>query len=1536
MKRIILYAIFLLFISSNVHAGLKSYAFPFIGKWQPAEDPLLIEEYGFQDIQNLRKDGKRLRGVSGHTKINTNPFFANYHYTDFTETDASARLTVADYTITVANLDVDEDAYVYLDKGANYFNEDVEFQCEVNCTDTSLGKSGIWALTNNVDGLYTLADSDLDHLALYSEAYPDTYTKLLLDGDGTDASTTFIDHSQSVHTVTANGDAQVDTAQKKFGTGSILFDGTGDYLSIPNSTDWQFGSAAFTIDFWVRFNTLPSSGQNKFFYYYYEDADNYFTFYISNVASNYGLRLYSNEAGVNTIYVSAPWITPIINTWYHIAFIRGWGQNANQWAITVDGTQIGTTTTDADSCPALAAGVLYLGDSTGNLTIDGWMDEFRISKGIARWTTNFTVPSTIYSTVCSLTLQETNGAADTTDQSSELSTDTDYYLKVTRDESEGTYGKLYCYIYSDSVRLTLVDTLTVTLTEKQDFRYQFGSISHDGTTGGKAWSGTISNLGEYYNIPINGFHFIKDQPSESYFLIQSQNVAGDSVVIQNTTAIPSQGNFSTTAFHTDSSSAGVGRFSTAPNGNMIYCNGDESLIWAGNEKKIDSIFVCSGAGNNNPQDYTREVQNTRQDAGNFLSIGEPIDTYTVLLLHCEGTDASTTFTDSSDSPHVVTANGDAQIDTDHDKFGTASGIFDGTGDYLSIPDHADWFMSTGEFTIDFWTRFNSIASDIGFFYQRVDADNQVIMYWDQSASTLLFRVYSGGSNTVDLNYTWNPSINRWYHLAVIRGWGGNANSWALTVNGTALTTVTDSDAWPDLAASFAIGRINAPYLNGWIDEFRVSKGVARWTSNFTVPVNAYGSDRLYWVIGSTRPLQGVKYYILNANTETSTLTANEWTGSAWSSLSVTDGTASGGISLAQTGSVTFNSTVNTSRPTVISGEYLFWYQFNLSAGTTDIYYITVDAPVQNIIDIWDATPIGSLQFQVYDGGQWEDYSEEVTVETTVDYETNPMAAELDDLTNTEYIYIAFPERIAGIKFNMTSHLNTNAATVTVYYWDGSSWISVGTVTDDTAEGGVSLAKSGYMHWNPPEKGEEFPRNLFGLHSSWVTKKIITTQEQIGRSPTSPLPLMVVPVQPLPKAKTITTRHAKTTEVPPGYYYKIMWSATLSADVLIDTVSGIRAQELNAIPGYKFPFMFQGRSFLCSETSGEKNKCIYSMFEAPDVWNGADTGALYFGDDTEITANALLYNTYKSSSFDQVIITKRNETFRLVGDGPDNWIINQLSSNIGCPAPLSMQICEVGTLADQELRNIAIWQSDSGVVMCDGAAIVDISKDIQCYWDPHDSRYIPSDRIDDSEATYDPELQIYKLLISSGSGQTSHNVELEYSLKYNEWTKIYRENTSGANPLQCSFQVHDTDGNTYIYGASNEGYVYRLENGTDWDGTDITQYIWTKDILLDDNRPMFNQTIVELFRLMFETKTTTDQDMTITHYCDGTATTDGINNQVVPDDIDMDDGPYDSQDCMLGRCLRHSFKISTDISDITDGMELTGMGLLYESFDIIED
>jgi len=213
-----------------------------------------------------------------------------------------------------------------------------------------------------------------------------------------------------------------------------------------------------------------------------------------------------------------------------------------------------------------------------------------------------------------------------------------------------------------------------------------------------------------------------------------------------------------------------------------------------------------------------------------------------LLLHLDSD-----FTDSGYTGHIVTANGNAQIDTSQSKFGGASALFDGTGDYLSIPDHADWYMGTGKFTIDFWANLKSISTSAkGSLFEQYDAGTDLVSfsYWG-SSQNITFAIRSGGyPNIVTLSYTWSTiQEDKWYHLAVIRGWAGNANDWALCIDGVAVDTTTDADAWPDLSAAFTIGQgqFSTPdgFLDGWIDEFRVTKGVARWTKPFIPPYWAY-------------------------------------------------------------------------------------------------------------------------------------------------------------------------------------------------------------------------------------------------------------------------------------------------------------------------------------------------------------------------------------------------------------------------------------------------------------------------------------------------------------------------------------------------------------------------------------------------------------------------------------------------------------------------------------------------------------------------
>ena len=219
------------------------------------------------------------------------------------------------------------------------------------------------------------------------------------------------------------------------------------------------------------------------------------------------------------------------------------------------------------------------------------------------------------------------------------------------------------------------------------------------------------------------------------------------------------------------------------------------------------------------------------------------DASTALLLHMDGVDASTTFTDDGNTGHTVTAHGNAQIDTDFKKFGPGSGLFDGTGDYVSIPDHANWFMGTGKFTIDFWFKATDVSGALSFFQQRQGNSDKIQLRWYGYAPIRFdFIITTGGVETLREYATVSLEAGVWYHFALIRGWGGNVNDWAFCLGGTAIGTFTDSGAWHDEAASFDINNVDSNYFPGHIDEFRVSKDVARWTADFTPPSRAYPLD----------------------------------------------------------------------------------------------------------------------------------------------------------------------------------------------------------------------------------------------------------------------------------------------------------------------------------------------------------------------------------------------------------------------------------------------------------------------------------------------------------------------------------------------------------------------------------------------------------------------------------------------------------------------------------------------------------------------
>lgn len=219
------------------------------------------------------------------------------------------------------------------------------------------------------------------------------------------------------------------------------------------------------------------------------------------------------------------------------------------------------------------------------------------------------------------------------------------------------------------------------------------------------------------------------------------------------------------------------------------------------------------------------------------------DSFTTLLLHCDGADASTTFTDSAiggAAPHTVTANGNAQIDTAESKFGGAAALFDGAGDYLSLDGSSDFAFGTGDLTVDFWLRLAATGVFHYLYDSRPSATSGLYPSLYLSSSNVL--VYY--TNSADrITGTTALTTGAWYHVALAR----SGTSTKLFLNGTQEgSTYSDSNNYIVGTSRPFIGisgfDLSGSPLNGWIDELRVSKGIARWTANFTPPTAAYSRN----------------------------------------------------------------------------------------------------------------------------------------------------------------------------------------------------------------------------------------------------------------------------------------------------------------------------------------------------------------------------------------------------------------------------------------------------------------------------------------------------------------------------------------------------------------------------------------------------------------------------------------------------------------------------------------------------------------------
>jgi hypothetical protein len=172
------------------------------------------------------------------------------------------------------------------------------------------------------------------------------------------------------------GDAQVSTLNPRFGSGSLLLDGNGDYLTLPADNKFQLGTQDFTVEFWI----YPNPGNNN---------NGIFTFGGTN--SGLALALYQgnwflNQAGGNGVQFSS-WTA---NVWQHVAVTRA----GTSLRLFVDGLQMGATQSSSTDFVDNQLKIGYYFSNGFNL--DGRLDEFRITKGVARYTSAFTPPTAAF------------------------------------------------------------------------------------------------------------------------------------------------------------------------------------------------------------------------------------------------------------------------------------------------------------------------------------------------------------------------------------------------------------------------------------------------------------------------------------------------------------------------------------------------------------------------------------------------------------------------------------------------------------------------------------------------------------------------------------------------------------------------------------------------------------------------------------------------------------------------------------------------------------------------------------------------------------------------------------------------------------------------------------------------------------------------------------------------------------------------------------------------------------------------------------
>jgi len=512
----------------------------------------------------------------------------------------------------------------------------------------------------------------------------------------------------------------------------------------------------------------------------------------------------------------------------------------------------------------------------------------------------------------------------------------------------------------------------------------------------------------------------------------------------------------------------------------------------------------------------------------------------------------------------------------------------------------------------------------------------------------------------------------------------------------------------------------------------------------------------------------------------------------WADASATDGTDVGGDCLKQDGNITWTQPSD-EIPMMMFGTVGFWYQIRVSAALdaeVEISGCTFQGPWTGLVNVWDGAPQEAIEVMVETGSASGKY-----------YNYPNTAVDISSLASGAKIVLSATDPLEGIYIDIgtdTPHTGT-APTITVKYWNGSAFGTVGTVNDSTD----GLYHSGWLR---------FPRK------------------------TDVQPLMFEGVQYYAYWYEITFNQAMTAEMNIGITVMPFFDITDFGNAGI--VSSVWREHI-------------------AYTFDQFSEYIYvTPPNLPLVLSSDDSAVLETGDGrpNRILSAKSYYNNHFVWQEEKGVEGGTTTIFQ--GYDPTTYGKLVLSHRIGIVNSKSAVIVEgvqTSSSTQQPVETVAIWLSRYGVCMSNGKTIWIISDDIQNYFDPTESECIRRGYEDQHWLKHDSMFNVIRIGIVSGGSATVPNIFLVYDLTDGVW---YFDVLG--QELSCMEEIEAGSGDVpyvQIGGGVDDGFVYILNTGQNDVSTAINSYI---DLELD-----YQGQFINLTELMFRVKAQTAGDITVT-------------------------------------------------------------------------